>query len=41
MQELMEDSALVILDYDDAIAKGYARLKGEIDDMWEEDNDNE
>ncbi len=26
MQELMEDSALVIIDFDDAIAKGYVKL---------------
>jgi len=26
MQKLMEDSALVIIDFDDAIAKGYVKL---------------
>ena len=31
MQELMEDSALVIIDVDDAIAKGYATLRDEIE----------
>lgn len=31
MQELMEKSALVIIDYDDAIKNGYAELKKEID----------
>lgn len=31
MQELMEDSALVIIDIDDAIAKGYAKLEAEIE----------
>ncbi len=30
MQELMEDSALVILDIDDAIAKGYVKLSKDI-----------
>lgn len=33
MQKLMEDSALVIIDYDDAIKNGYAQLKAEIDDI--------
>lgn len=27
MQDLMERSALVIIDYEDAIANGYAKLK--------------
>ena len=31
MQQLMEDSALVIIDYNDAIKNGYAELKKEID----------
>ena len=31
MQELMEDSALVILDIDDAIAKGYVKLSKNIE----------
>lgn len=30
MQELMEDSALVIIDFDDAIAKGYVKLNSKI-----------
>ena len=30
MQELMEDSALVILDIDDAISKGYVKLSKDI-----------
>lgn len=30
MQKLMEDSALVIIDYDSAIAKGYAKLSEKI-----------
>lgn len=37
MQELMEDSALVIIDIDDAIAKGYAKLEAEIEAMDEDD----
>jgi len=31
MQELMEDSALVIIDINDAIAKGYAKLSADIE----------
>ena len=30
IQELMEDSALVIIDFNDAIAKGYVRLAEEV-----------
>lgn len=30
MQELMEDSALVIIDFDDAIAKGYVQLSKQV-----------
>ena len=33
MQELMEKSALVIIDFDNAIANGYVRMKSEIDKM--------
>lgn len=33
MQELMEDSALIIIDVDDAIAKGYANLSKKIRDI--------
>ena len=33
MQELMEDSALVIIDVDDAIAKGYATLRNDIEEI--------
>lgn len=36
MQELMEDSALVIIDFNDAIAKGYAKLNKRIKDVLEE-----
>lgn len=37
MQELMEESALVIIDLDDAMKNGYAHLKSEIDEMYGED----
>ena len=30
MQKLMEDSALVIIDYDDAVSKGYVKLSKRI-----------
>ena len=30
MQELMEDSALVIIDFEDAIAKGYVELSKQV-----------
>ena len=36
MQELMEDSALVIIDFNDAIAKGYVKLNKRIEDILEE-----
>lgn len=37
MQELMEESALVIVDIDDAIANGYVQLSKRIQDlMWGE-----
>lgn len=39
MQHLMEKSALVIIDFDDAIANGYVRLKTDIDAMWEIEGD--
>lgn len=35
MQELMEDSALVIIDIEDAIAKGYVRLSEDIKNIVE------
>lgn len=38
MQELMEKSALVIIDFDDAIKNGYAELKKEIDNMEDEED---
>ena len=37
MQELMEKNALVLIDYDDAIAYGYTKLATEIDKMSDED----
>lgn len=37
MQELMEKSALVIIDFDDAIKNGFAELKNRIDEIEEED----
>ena len=36
MQELMEDSALVIIDIDDAIAKGYVKLSKNIEKIMKE-----
>lgn len=36
MQELMERSALVIIDYEDAIANGYTRLNDSVRDMFED-----
>lgn len=41
MQRLMEESALVILDIDDAIANGYIKLTKELTDIIHgEDNEN-
>ena len=37
MQELMEDSALVIIDFDDAIKKGYTLLLDRFGKIEEED----
>lgn len=36
VQDLMERSALIIIDYEDAIAEGYVKLKSELDSMLEE-----
>lgn len=36
MQELMEQSALVILDMDDAIANGYVKLSARIQEIMEQ-----
>jgi hypothetical protein len=37
----MEESVLVIIDADDAIAHGYAHFQKTIDDLIEEDRDGE
>ena len=37
MQDLMEKSALAIIDFDNAIANGYVRMKSEIDKMREDE----
>ena len=37
MQELMEKSALVIIDLDNAIANGYAQLSNSLDEIMDED----
>lgn len=39
MQELMEKSALVIIDIDDAIANGYVKLSKDIKQILEESGD--
>lgn len=39
MQSLMEQSALVIIDFEDAIKNGYARLSDEIATMYMEDTE--
>lgn len=39
MQELMEKSALVIIDVDDAIANGYVKLSKDIKQILEESGD--
>jgi ParB-like chromosome segregation protein Spo0J len=41
MQELMEDSALVIIDFDDAIKNGYVQLRSEILGFEEQDYEDE
>lgn len=38
MQELMEQSALVIIDIDDAIKNGYVELSKQLNEMYEEDS---
>lgn len=38
MQELMEKSALVIIDIKDAIANGYAQLSGTLEEMLEDES---
>ena len=37
VQELMEDSALIIIDFDDAIRQGYVRLNSEITNQYLEE----
>lgn len=39
MQALMEDSALVIIDVNDAIAKGFARLQSYLDEIEEREHE--
>lgn len=41
MQRLMEDSALVIIDVNDAIAKGFARLQSYLDEIEERERGEE
>lgn len=41
MQRLMEQSALVIIDFDDAIANGYIKLSSTIKSIVEESNNGE
>ncbi len=40
MQELMEESALVIIDFDDAIRNGYVKMSGLIEEMIAEEEEN-
>lgn len=39
MQELMERSALVIIDYDDAIKNGYVQLSSSLEEILGDEND--
>jgi hypothetical protein len=39
MQELMEKSALVIIDFNDAIKNGYVQLSNEIEELFEDDEE--
>jgi hypothetical protein len=39
MQDLMEQSALVILDIDDAIANGYVKLSAKMQQLVEEEKE--
>lgn len=41
VQELMEKSALVIIDIDNAIANGYTQLRGEFDNLLEGDDEDD
>jgi hypothetical protein len=38
VQELMEDSALVIVDIDNAIANGWVNLSKKLDEIYDDDN---
>ena len=40
-QELMEDSALVIIDFNKAIQQGYVRLNGKLDEIFASDNESD
>lgn len=39
IQELMEKSALVIIDFDKAIENGFVQLSNKLEAIWEEDSD--
>ena len=39
VQELMEDSALVIIDFDSAITKGFVKLSQAIDEQYDVDHE--
>jgi len=39
MQNLMEKSALVIIDFDDAIKNGYVKLSAALDEFIDDEND--
>lgn len=39
MQDLMERSALVIIDYDDAIKNGYVQLSSSLEEILGDEND--
>jgi hypothetical protein len=41
VQELMEASALIIIDFDEAIRGGYVQMKEELDRIYEEDDDDD
>lgn len=39
MRDLMERSALVIIDYDDAIKNGYVQLSSSLEEILGDEND--
>ena len=41
LQALIEDSVLIIIDADDAIAKGFATFTQQLDQMMKEDEEHE